>query len=100
MELLDAIKIWLKDDQELAHFFVEHSDAEDFDANWIICKCTDHILATIEERSVMCMTAPVSADVDKIRVRLPTFYELPASHPQFFEMLKFSLLTYHETYLN
>lgn len=99
MNLLDAIKIWLKDDKEVAHFFVEHSYAEDFDADWIICKCTDHILATIEERSVMCMTAPVDMNFEKTRIRLPVWYELPASHPQFFEMLKFSLLKYHETYL-
>lgn len=99
MDLLDAIKIWIKEDKELAHFYIEHSDAEDFDADWIICKCTDHILATIKERSVMCMTAPVDANLEKTRVRLPTFYDLPMSHPQFFEMLKFSLLHYHATYL-
>lgn len=95
MNLLDAVKVWMKEDRELAHFAVEHSDSEDFDADWIICKCSDHILATIEERAVIVMTAPLSEQ----RLRLPTWYEVPASHPQFFEMIKYALLNYHQAYL-
>lgn len=100
MTLKDAIETWLTEDPELSHFFVEHSNEEDFDADWIICECSDHILATIKERSVMCMTAPVDVALGKnARVKLPLFYDLPAEHPQFFEALKYSLLHYHSTYL-
>lgn len=96
VSLLDAIRTWLDDDPELKHFVLENSYAEDFDANWITCPCSSHILVSIKESLVIAMSKPISEDK---RMRLPTFYEIPASHPQFFEMIKYSLLTYHQTYL-
>lgn len=99
MKLLDAVKMWMDEDVELRHFYLENSTREDFDADWIICNCSDLILATVKERSVLVMTAPIDTSLDKVRVRLPRFYELPMEHPQFFEMIKYSLLTYHKCYL-
>lgn len=96
MRLVDAVQTWLDGEPDLKHFKIEHSIAEDFDADWITCSCSDHILASIKESSVITMTKPLS---EEARLKLPQFYDLPASHPQFFEMIKFSLLTYHQTYL-
>lgn len=99
MTLKDIIRTWLAEDPELKHFVLEHSDVEDFDADWITCPCSSHILATIKERSVLAMTAPLDTTLEKTRVRLPLWFDVPISHPLFFEMLKYSLLKYHTTYL-
>lgn len=95
MTLAEAVKFWIKDDKQLQHYSVEHSDSEDFDADWIICECSDHILASIKESSVTVMTRPLGDG----RLRLPSWYDVPMSHPQFFDMLKYALLTYHQAYL-
>lgn len=95
MTLVEAMRVWMKEDKELAHYSVEHSDHEDFDADWIICSCSDHILASIKESSVTVMTKPLGEE----RLRLPSWFDVPMSHPQFFEMIKFALLRYHREYL-
>lgn len=96
MNLVDVVRTWLENEPELAHFKVEHSNFEDFDADWITCPCSEHILVSIKETSVISMTKPLSDDK---RYKLPQFYDIPAQHPEFFEMIKYSLLTYHATYL-
>lgn len=96
MKLVDVVKMWLENEPELKHFKIEHSLAEDFDADWITCPCSEHILVSIKESSVIAMTKPLSDDK---RLRLPEFYNIPAHHPEFFEMIKYSLLAYHQTYL-
>lgn len=96
MNLVDVVRTWLESEPDLKHFRVEHSNAEDFEADWITCSCSEFILASIKDSSVVTVTKPLSDDP---RLRLPEFYNIPAHHPQFFEMIKFSLLNYHQTYL-
>jgi hypothetical protein len=93
MNLVDIIRTWLDNEPDLKHFKVEHSNAEDFDMDWITCPCCDHILVSIKESSVVAMTRPSSSTL-----YLPNFFEISAHHPQFFEMIKFSMLKYHEIY--
>lgn len=98
MRLRDLVRTWMDDDPDLKHFHIEESTREDFEAYWIICKCSDLIIAIVKERSVGLMTAPLETSLDKVRVRLPVWVDVPMEHPQFFEMIKYGLLTYHETY--
>lgn len=98
MRLIDAVRTWLDDDPELKHFHIENSTREDFEQDWIICGCSDLIIGTIKERSVAVMTAPLDTILDKTRVRLPIWFDIPMEHPQFFEMIKYGLLHYHNVY--
>ena len=88
MTLLDALRTWLKDDESLHHFSIEHSDREDFDAMWIVCPCSSYILTTIYDDHVRTLTVPPDGSI--------SWLNISASNPHFFDILKNALIKHHQ----